>query len=178
MCPTARQVEDTPAAQSDAAQPATAETAAPATPETAALPARTVEVTDAASGITVTVDVPEGALPADAELQVTLLGGAAATPETAQTPGSVAGELDGAGIEYDDFVSMDLTFYDAAGQEVEPLKPVQVHFTLPAALLPDDVDPATLAVQHLAEDENGEVETVETLADAVVVLVVLRRRKK
>ena len=123
-------------------------------------------MTDAASGITVTVDVPEGALPADAELQVTLLGGAAATPETAQTPGSVAGELDGAGIEYDDFVSLDLTFYDAAGQEVEPLKPVQVRFTMPAALLPDDVDPATLAVQHLAEDENGEVETVETLADA------------
>ena len=160
----ARQVEDTPAAP--AAQPATAETAAPATPETAALPARTVEVTDAASGITVTVDVPEGALPVDAELQVTLLGGGAATPETAQTPDDVAGELDGAGIEYDDFVSMDLTFYDAAGQEVEPLKPVQVRFTLPAALLPDDVDPATLAVQHLAEDENGEVETVETLADA------------
>ena len=145
---------------------ATAETAAPATPETAALPARTIEVTDAASGITVTVDVPEGALPADAELQVTLLGGDAATPETAQTPDDVAGELDGAGIEYDDFVSLDLTFYDAAGQEVEPLKPVQVRFTLPAALLPDDIDPATLAVQHLAEDENGEVETVETLADA------------
>ena len=160
---TSQPEEDTAAAQPAAA---TAETAAPATPETAALPARTVEVTDAASGITVTVDVPEGALPADAELQVTLLGGGAATPETAQTPDDVAGELDGAGIEYDDFVSMDLTFYDAAGQEVEPLKPVQVRFTLPAALLPDDVDPATLAVQHLAEDENGEVEAVETLADA------------
>lgn len=160
---TSQPEEDTAAAQPAAA---TAETAAPATPETAALPARTIEVTDAASGITVTVDVPEGALPADAELQVTLLGGDAATPETAQTPDDVAGELDGAGIEYDDFVSLDLTFYDAAGQEVEPLKPVQVRFTLPAALLPDDVDPATLAVQHLAEDENGEVETVETLADA------------
>ena len=160
-----RQKEDTPAVGEQPAA-ATAETAAPATPETAALPARTVEVTDAASGITVTVDVPEGALPADAELQVTLLGGGAATPETAQTPDDVAGELDGAGIEYDDFVSLDLTFYDAAGQEVEPLKPVQVRFTLPAALLPDDVDPATLAVQHLAEDENGEVETVETVADA------------
>lgn len=159
-----RQKEDTPAAGEQPA--ATAETAAPATPETAALPARAVEVTDAASGITVTVDVPEGALPADAELQVTLLGGGAATPETAQTPDDVAGELDGAGIEYDDFVSLDLTFYDAAGQEVEPLRPVQVRFTLPAALLPDDVDPATLAVQHLAEDENGEVETVETVADA------------
>lgn len=160
-----RQKEDTPAADAQPAA-ATAETAAPATPETAALPARTVEVTDAASGITVTVDVPEGALPADAELQVTLLGGGAATPETAQTPDDVAGELDGAGIEYDDFVSLDLTFYDTAGQEVEPLRPVQVRFTLPAALLPDDVDPATLAVQHLAEDENGEVETVETVADA------------
>lgn len=160
---TSQPEEDTAAAQPAAA---TAETAAPATPETAALPARTIEVTDAASGITVTVDVPEGALPADAELQVTLLGGDAATPETAQTPDDVAGELDGAGIEYDDFVSLDLTFYDAAGQEVEPLKPVQVRFTMPAALLPDDVDPATLAVQHLAEDENGEVETVETLADA------------
>ena len=160
-----RQKEDTPAADAQPAA-ATAETAAPATPETAALPARTVEVTDAASGITVTVDVPEGALPADAELQVTLLGGGAATPETAQTPDDVAGELDGAGIEYDDFVSLDLTFYDAAGQEVEPLRPVQVRFTLPAALLPDDIDPATLAVQHLAEDENGEVETVETVADA------------
>lgn len=159
-----RQKEDTPAADAQPAA-ATAETAAPATPETAALPARTVEVTDAASGITVTVDVPEGALPADAELQVTLLGGGAATPETAQTPDDVAGELDGAGIEYDDFVSLDLTFYDAAGQEVEPLKPVQVRFTLPAALLPDDIDPATLAVQHLAEDENGEVEAVETVAD-------------
>ena len=54
---------------------------------------------------------------------------------------------------------------DAAGAKIEPLQPVSVSFSLPADLLPAEADPATLAVQHLAEDETGEVETVETVAD-------------
>lgn len=54
---------------------------------------------------------------------------------------------------------------DADGNKVEPLQPVSVNFTLPAELLPEDVDASTLEVQHLKENEAGEVEAVETVAD-------------
>ena len=41
-----------------------------------------------------------------------------------------------------------------------------MNFTLPTELLPQDVDASTLEVQHLKENEAGEVEAVETVADA------------
>ena len=42
---------------------------------------------------------------------------------------------------------------------------LSVSFSLPADLLPAEADPATLAVQHLAEDEDGAVQDVVTVAD-------------
>ena len=43
-----------------------------------------------------------------------------------------AAELGDAGVEYDGFVALDISFVDAAGNKVEPLPPVSVNFTLPA----------------------------------------------
>ena len=149
---------------------ATPETAAPAsptpspTPDVSAYPARAVEQTVEGSGVTVQVDIPAGSLPADARLTAELLG-ASTDADAADTVADVAAELDEADVDYDGFVALDISFVDAAGAKIEPLQPVSVSFSLPADLLPAEADPATLAVQHLAEDETGEVETVETVAD-------------
>ena len=149
---------------------ATPETAAPAsptpspTPDVSAYPARTLNETVEGSGVTVQVDIPAGSLPADAQLTAELLG-ASTDADAADTVADVAAELDEADVDYDGFVALDISFVDAAGAKIEPLQPVSVSFSLPADLLPAEADPATLAVQHLAEDETGEVETVETVAD-------------
>ena len=149
---------------------ATPETAAPAsptpspTPDVSAYPARTLNETVEGSGVTVQVDIPAGSLPADARLTAELLG-ASTDADAADTVADVAAELDEADVDYDGFVALDISFVDAAGAKIEPLQPVSVSFSLPADLLPAEADPATLAVQHLAEDETGEVETVETVAD-------------
>lgn len=149
---------------------ATPETAAPAsptpspTPDVSAYPARAVEQTVEGSGVTVQVDIPAGSLPADARLTAELLG-ASTDADAADTVADVAAELDEADVDYDGFVALDISFVDAAGAKIEPLQPVSVSFSLPADLLPAEADPATLAVQHLAEDADGEVETVETVAD-------------
>ena len=114
--------------------------------------------------MTVQVDIPAGSLPADARLTAELLG-ASTDADAAHTVADVAAELDEADVDYDGFVALDISFVDAAGAKIEPLQPVSVSFSLPADLLPAEADPATLAVQHLAEDETGKVETVETVAD-------------
>ncbi len=80
--------------------------------------------------------------------------------------------------DYDGMVAMDIRFQDADGKEVEPnaeVGPVYVDIQA-EALIPEDVDTSTLAVQHHAETTDGglfgtgifagtEV-TVETVADA------------
>ena len=148
-------VQETPAPAQDQA---TAETAQPA------MPARTAQTTEPSTGVTVAVDVPEGALPADAQLTAALVGSSEDTPDAALD--AVAEELENAEVEHDGFVALDISFVDANGAKVEPQQPVAVSFSLPASLLPAEADPESLAVQHLKEDETGAVEAVETVADA------------
>ncbi|WP_346670148.1 VWA domain-containing protein [uncultured Subdoligranulum sp.] len=144
-----------------------------ATPETSkeegssadpsAYPARTAEAKVEGTDASVQVDIPAGSLPEDATLTAALIG---SSTDNAEAVADVAAELDEAQVDYDGFVALDISFKDAEGNEVEPRQPVSVSFTLPAALLPADADPATLEVQHLEENEAGEVTDVVPVADA------------
>lgn len=144
-----------------------------ATPETSkeedssadpsAYPARTAEAKVKGTDASVQVDIPAGSLPEDATLTAALIG---SSTDDAEAVADVAAELDEAQVDYDGFVALDISFKDAQGNEVEPLQPVAVSFSLPADLLPEEVNPETLAVQHLEEDAAGEVKNVVTVADA------------
>lgn len=109
-------------------------------------------------GVTVTVKVPEGALPVDAELKATMIDQSSEEYAKAEQALSEQEET------YDGMVALDIRF-EVGDQEVEPLKEVEVSIDA-QALLPEDADPETVAVQHLKEDETGAVVAVETVADA------------
>lgn len=118
-----------------------------------------VALPDSEEKIAVEANAPEGTLPEGAKLHAELLSDETDTK-------SVADELDKADVTYDGFTALDVHFTNADGEEVEPTGKVDVKFELPQAALGDDVDASTLAVQHLAEDENGNVEKVDAVADA------------
>ena len=123
------------------------------------MPAQSFEQT-LDNGITVAVEAPEGALPQGVTLNAAML------DTDSEESQQAAAQLDEAGVSYDGFVALDVSFTDASGAEVEPALPVTVRFELPEGLLPEDVDTASLTVQHLAEDDTGAVVSVETVADA------------
>lgn len=123
------------------------------------MPAQSFEQT-LDNGVTVAVEAPEGALPQGVTLNAAML------DTDSEDARQVAAQLDEAGVSYDGFVALDVSFTDASGAEVEPALPVTVRFELPEGLLPEDVDTASLTVQHLAEDDTGAVVSVETVADA------------
>lgn len=128
-------------------------------------PAQDFEAAVDGADMAVNVSAPEGALPEDVTLTASLVGSSEDNADD-QAVADVAAELDDADVEYDGFVALDISFVDADGNKVEPLQPVSVNFTLPAELLPEDVDASTLEVQHLKEDvETEEVVAVETVAD-------------
>lgn len=108
----------------------------------------------------VIVTAPEGAFAEDVqpELSVTML--------TAEDElNAVADKLDTAEVQYDGFTALDITFTDeATGEEVEPVKSVAVRIELPQAIVDSGIDLTTLAVQHLEEDENGNVQNVTEVA--------------
>lgn len=108
----------------------------------------------------VIVTAPEGAFAEGVQpkLSVTML--------TAEDElNAVAGELDTAEVQYDGFAALDITFTDeATGEEVEPVKSVTVRIELPQAIVDSGIDLTTLAVQHLEEDENGNVQNVTEVA--------------
>ena len=60
--------------------------------------------------VTVHVDAPTGALPDGVTLEASPVG----------DQDAVASTLDGAGVDYDGFVALDVRFVDASGNEVEP----------------------------------------------------------
>lgn len=105
----------------------------------------------------VIVTAPEGAFAQDVqpELSVTML--------TAEDElNDVADKLDTAKVQYDGFTALDITFTDkATGEEIEPVKEVSVRIELPQAMVDSGIDLTTLAVQHLEEDENGNVNVAE-----------------
>lgn len=128
-------------------------------------PAQDFEAAVDGADMTVNVSAPEGALPEGVTLTSSLVGSSEDNADD-QAVADVAAELDDADVEYDGFVALDISFVDSDGNKVEPLQPVSVNFTLPAELLPEDVDASTLEVQHLKEDaETEEVVAVETVAD-------------
>lgn len=110
-----------------------------------------------AEGIKVMVDAPEGALPEDATLNASLI-------SDEGEKDSVASELDDAEVAYDGFMALDVSFTNAAGEEIEPSAAVNVRFELPDGLVPEGAE--NLAVHHLAENEDGTVADVEVVADA------------
>lgn len=108
----------------------------------------------------VIVTAPEGAFAEGVQpkLSVTML--------TAEDElNAVADKLDTAEVQYDGFAALDITFTDeATGEEVEPVKSVTVRIELPQAIVDSGIDLSTLAVQHLEEDENGNVQNVTEVA--------------
>lgn len=124
-------------------------------------------------GLSVLAYAPENAFDGQ---EVTLFAEVLAEESDAYT--QAAENLANAGTEYTGMMAMDIRFQDADGSEVEPnaeAGPVYVDIQA-EALLPEDVDTSTLAVQHHAEIPDGgflgtglfagtEV-TVETVADA------------
>ena len=163
------QAADAPAQDPDATAPAEntpdetapAATPAPATPESAA-PAEaeyTAALGEGADALNVVVTAPAGAFDEGVEpvLQVTAL-------ESEQDLQAIAAELDGHKVAYDGFAALDITFTDAQGQEIEPKLPVKVRMELPQAVVDSGIDLTTLTVQHLAEDDQGNVTSVDQVA--------------
>ncbi|WP_303913772.1 fibro-slime domain-containing protein [Subdoligranulum variabile] len=108
----------------------------------------------------VIVTAPEGAFAEGVQpkLRVTML--------TAEDElNAVADKLKNAEVQCDGFAALDITFTDeATGKEVEPVKSVTVRIELPQAIVDSGIDLSTLAVQHLEEDENGNVQNVTEVA--------------
>lgn len=115
---------------------------------------------ETADGIKVEVTVPAETLPEGAVLKVDRLA------EGSEDYNAVQKTLEENGVEFDGFAALDIRF-ELNGEEVEPNHPVQVKITA-NNVLPEDVDPATVAVQHLKENEDGTV-TVENVAMAETV---------
>ena len=115
---------------------------------------------ETADGIKVEVTVPAETLPEGAVLKVDRLAEGSEDYNAAQKT------LEENGVEFDGFAALDIRF-ELNGEEVEPDHPVQVKITA-NNVLPEDVDPATVAVQHLKENEDGTV-TVENVAVAETV---------
>lgn len=113
---------------------------------------------DEVNGITVTAYAPEGVVPEGATLKASLL---AQDSDEYAAAKQATGATDEEGTG---FAAMDISFADADGNEVEPTGDVYVNIDV-AGILPEDADPKSVTVQHLAEDETGAVASVDTVAD-------------
>ena len=103
---------------------------------------------DSKNGFAVTVYAPEGVIPEDVTLVAELL------PENSDAYAKAAESLEASEqVEgYEGFVALDIRLEDAAGKEFEP--EIEVYVDIQAiSLLPADIDPETVAVQHHVETE-------------------------
>ena len=98
------------------------------------------------SGLRVTVEAPEGAFPADAQMSVTEV-----------RPDAVQGVVANAGVSGNVLIAADISFYDANGTELQPQDDVEVSVT---AALPKAKD---LKVVHIGDD--NAVEEVSQLPE-------------
>ena len=101
---------------------------------------------DSKNGFAVTVYAPEGVIPEDVTLVAELL------PENSDAYAKAAESLEASEqVEgYEGFVALDIRLEDAAGKEFEP--EIEVYVDIQAiSLLPADIDPETVAVQHHVE---------------------------
>ena len=135
--------------------------------ETEEQPVRyTAQVDQDDQQVNVIVDVPAGAFDTDMEpkLHASLL---TEQDEVDKAAAEVAEQTD---AEFDGMLVLDVYFTDGDTDiEIDPAVPVSVRFELPEGVLPENIDPSTLTVHHLAEtDDNGDtavqVETVATSA--------------
>lgn len=110
------------------------------------------------SGVTVEVNADEGVLPSDASLFVAEIKSRAGK----QTAEDALGNTN---IEYDDYMVLDIQIRDGQANEIEPDGNIRVNIMMDASKLPEDADESTLEIQHLAEDADGAVKAVETVAD-------------
>lgn len=115
-------------------------------------------------GVSVKAYAAKGTLPDGAVMKVTMLD---AEGETADQYDEAAAAMEESNVDYAGFLAMDISFYDADGNEIEPEDgAVNVQFEVDESLLPEDVEADSLAVQHLAETDDGiQVETVADAAD-------------
>lgn len=130
-------------------------------------------VRDDVNGFAVTVYAPEGVVPEGAVLSAELLsedndaytaaetaleenGANLAEPQTLEEDGETAEDSYG-------FAAFDIHFEDANGTEVEPAGDVYVVIDA-EEMLPENADPDSVAVQHHAEQDDGQI-NVETVAD-------------
>ncbi|MCD7746564.1 MAG: DUF2272 domain-containing protein [Lachnospiraceae bacterium] len=125
-------------------------------------PSASFEVT-LEEGITVSAVADAGVLPEGASMSVTLL--EAEKYETAAMYSEAEAALEENEISYDGLIALDISFLAADGTEIEPEQGlVTVKIEVASTLLDEDADPDTLAVQHLAETDDGLV--AEVVADA------------
>lgn len=144
--------------------PASTWTGAASLPEGAQVPegyTRQYSAQDRDSGVAVAVHAADGVVPDGAQLKVDLL------DEDGEKYGAARDALAEQAGEGDDygFAALDIRFEDEKGNEVEPTGDVYVVIDA-KSVLPEDVDPESVTVQHLAEDESGAVAAVDTVADA------------
>lgn len=117
-----------------------------------------VQYTAEIDGATVTATAATGVIPDGAVFTVSLIEDETVIEET-------AAQLDNSGVTYDGFAALDISFIDKDGNKIEPEEgTVKVGITLPAEDISESIDTSTIAVQHLAEAEDGTI-TVETVAD-------------
>lgn len=115
-------------------------------------------------GVSVKAYAAQGVLPEGATLTVKKLEEGDPTGQYAEAEQA----LQDSAVEYDGFLAMDISFLDAAGNEIEPeADKVRVEMEVDSTVLPEGAEASTIAVQHLAETEEGiSVETVADAADA------------
>lgn len=121
----------------------------------------TYEPLEQPEGVRVTASAYEGVLPEGAYMVVSELSeGSVAYLEAEKS-------LEDHEISFDGFKALDITFYSAEGQVIEPEEgTVQVHMALDVQGFPENADPNTIAVQH-HDTSHGEVQ-IETVADVTV----------
>lgn len=110
--------------------------------------------------VTVQASTDAGVLPEDAELKVVVLDAQGSHADQYQEAKEV---LDAKGAGYDGMMAFDISFVDGTGEETEPEGEVNVSIKLKKEVLPEDADPESLMVHHLAESD-GEI-ILENVAD-------------
>ncbi|MCC8097948.1 MAG: hypothetical protein LIO44_05225 [Eubacterium sp.] len=101
---------------------------------------------DENSGVNVKVTAAKEALPEEAELYITLF-------DESRDEYTAAGEAIGFNSEEANLAVVDIAF-SLGGEKTEPTEAVAVSLDI-SAILPEDADPSTVSITHLAETEEG-----------------------
>lgn len=106
----------------------------------------------------------KGVLPDNAVMRVAVL------KEGTEGYNTASEALKASNVQYDGFTALDISFFDGAGNIIEPeAGSVQVQVEMNTSMIAEEADTNTLAVQHLDETEG--IVKVEMIADAGAVSV-------